>query len=131
MPSSKQLSKLHLLDDSEPFCLLNLIKFKHKAKYADGREGQLIGAKANAVYVKEQRKHLHEVGGEVLLVGNLAELIIGEMETEKWDLFAIVTYPNKSALRSFSNNSEWAKSNEHLVAGPVGQVLNSKKILNI
>ena len=131
MPSSEQLSKLHELDDSEPFCVLNLIKFKHKAEYADGRESQLTGAEAYAVYGKEQRRHLREVGAEVLLVGSLAELIIGEMETEKWDFFAIVKYPNKSALRSFFNNSDWAKSNEHRAAGLEGQVLISTKILNI
>ena len=66
-----------------------------------------------------------------MLIGQLEELIIGEIESDQWDLFAIVKYPNKRALRSFFSNPDWAKSNEHRVAGSTGQLLLLTKILNV
>ena len=131
MPSLEQLLKLNECSDSEPFHVLNLIKLNSKAQYADGRESKLTGAEAYALYGHEQQQHLREVGAEILLVGQLEELMIGQIEPDQWDFFAIVKYPNKSALRSFFSNPEWAKSNEHRVAGLKGQLLFSTKILSV
>ncbi len=131
MPNVQQLLKLNECSDSEPFHVLNLIKLNSEAEYADGRESKLTGAEAYALYGHEQKQHLREVGAEILLAGQLEELMIGEIESDQWDLFAIVKYPNKSALLSFFSNPEWVKSNEHRVAGLKGQLLFSTKILNV
>ena len=37
-----------------PIYMLNLLKFKDKAEYADGRETDLTGAQAFALYVSER-----------------------------------------------------------------------------
>ena len=65
MPSSGQLSKLQQFGESEPFCVLNLIKFDHTAEYADGRESNLTGAEAYELHGHEQQKHFREVSGAV------------------------------------------------------------------
>ena len=70
-------------------------------------------------------------GRLVVRSGSLDELIIGDIETEKWYLFAIVKYSVKSALWSFFSNPAWEKSNECRVAGLEGQLLLATKILNI
>ena len=43
--------------------MVNLLKFKEKAEYEDGRESDLTGAEAYAIYGKEVVKHLKKVGG--------------------------------------------------------------------
>ena len=131
IPNEEQLAGFLEGDIETPIKMVNLLTFKDKAEYADGRESKLTGAEAYALYGHEQQQHLREVGAEILLAGQLEELMIGEIESDQWDLFAIVKYPNKSALLSFFSNPEWVKSNEHRVAGLKGQLLFSTKIFNV
>ena len=47
--------------------MLNLLKFKDKALYEDGRPTTLSGKEAYDIYAKEVRSHLKKVGGEIIL----------------------------------------------------------------
>ena len=131
MPSLDQLSNLNKSSEAEPLFVLNLIKFSNKAEYADGRETDLTGAQAYALYGHDQKKHLREVGGEVLVSGKLDRLIIGEVGPKHWDFFAVVKFPNKSAFQSFFTNPDWIKSNEHRLAGMDGQLLFSTNLFSV
>ena len=54
-------------DDNEPIYMLNLLKFKEKAEYKDGRETNLTGREAYTIYAEFMDKHLKEIGGELVL----------------------------------------------------------------
>ena len=47
-------------DDNEPIYMLNLLKFKEKAEYKDGRETNLTGREAYTIYAEFMDKHLKE-----------------------------------------------------------------------
>ena len=49
-------------DDNEPIYMLNLLKFKEKAEYRDGRETNLTGREAYTIYAEFMGKHLEEIG---------------------------------------------------------------------
>ena len=51
-PSRVQVAGFSLGEDV-PFLAVNLIKFKEKAEYADGRETDLTGREAYAIYSDE------------------------------------------------------------------------------
>ena len=55
-PTPEQFQKLFETAPSGPLIMLNLLKFKAKAEYADGRETNLSGAEAYALYGQEVSK---------------------------------------------------------------------------
>ena len=63
-PSPVQVAGFALGEDV-PFLAVNLLKFKEKAEYADGRETDLTGREAYAIYGDEVRGHLAKVGAEL------------------------------------------------------------------
>ena len=78
-----------------PIYMLNLLKFKDKAEYPDGRESNLTGEQAYALYAAEVSRLLTEFGGGVMFGASVERLVLGEVE-ELWDKVAIAMYPSRS-----------------------------------
>ena len=53
------------LGDDGPFLAVNLLKFKEKAEYEDGRLTTLSGQEAYSIYANEVQNHLAKVGAKV------------------------------------------------------------------
>ena len=49
-PTKEQMDGFLEGDDNSPISMVNLLKFKDKAEYEDGRETNLTGAEAYAIY---------------------------------------------------------------------------------
>ena len=47
-------------DVNSPITMLNLLKFKEKAQYEDGRETNLTGKEAYSIYGQEVIEHLEK-----------------------------------------------------------------------
>jgi uncharacterized protein (DUF1330 family) len=119
-PTAFQIAGFALGDD-EPFLAVNLLTFKDKAEYADGRETKLSGKEAYAIYADEVVDHLAKVGAEPILAGDVQRLILGEVE-ELWDVVAIVRYPSRKAMYEMATNKEYMESEKHREAGLAGQL---------
>lgn len=119
-PTSLQIAGFALGDD-EPFLAVNLLTFKNKAEYADGRETNLSGKEAYAIYADEVIDHLAKVGAEPILAGDVQRLILGEVD-ELWDVIAIVRYPSRKAMYKMATNKEYMESEKHREAGLAGQL---------
>ena len=119
-PTALQIAGFALGDD-EPFLAVNLLTFKNKAEYADGRETNLSGKEAYAIYADEVIDHLAKVGAEPILAGDVQRLILGEVD-ELWDLIAIVRYPSRKAMYKMATNKEYMESEKHREAGLAGQL---------
>ena len=63
-----------------PIHMVNLLKFKDKAEYEDGRDTDLTGEQAFAIYSAEVRAHIERVGGQLIFQGDVSRLILGEVE---------------------------------------------------
>jgi len=121
MPNDQQMVGFNELGKEKPIFMVNLLKFKEKAEYADKRETSLTGEEAYTVYGKEVQRHLEKVGGKVVFTGKVSRLTIGEVE-ELWDQVAIAMYPNRRAMLEMISNAEYIKSAEHRIAGFAGQL---------
>ena len=119
-PTALQIAGFALGDD-EPFLAVNLLTFKNKAEYADGRETNLSGKEAYAIYADEVIDHLAKVGAEPILAGDVQRLILGEVD-ELWDVIAIVRYPSRKAMYKMVTNKEYVESEKHREAGLAGQL---------
>ena len=104
-----------------PIYMLNLLKFKEKAEYADGRETVLSGAEAYAIYGQEVIQHLQKVGGAPMFSAGVERLMLGEVE-ELWDTAAIAMYPSRKAMREMIMSPEYQASALHREAGLAGQL---------
>ena len=119
-PNPIQLAEFALGDD-DPILMVNLLKFKDKAEYEDGRATNLSGREAYEIYVTETREHLANVGAELILGGEVSGLLLGEVE-ELWDAFGVARYPSRKAMIAMARNPAYMESEKHRAAGLAGQL---------
>ncbi|MEM1435928.1 MAG: DUF1330 domain-containing protein [Pseudomonadota bacterium] len=121
MPNEEQLKGFLEPGHDGPIYMLNLLKFKEKAEYADGRETQLSGAEAYAIYGQEVVGHLAKVGAAPMFSAKVERLMLGEVE-ELWDSAAIAMYPSRQAMMEMMSSPDYQASAVHRAAGLAGQL---------
>lgn len=104
-----------------PIYMVNLLKFKEKAEYEDGRETNLTGREAYQLYGQEVFKLLPKYGGKAVFVGDVTFLSLGQVE-DLWDEVAIAMYPKRGDLLRMSSSPEWQAIAVHRTAGLAGQL---------
>lgn len=104
-----------------PIYMLNLLKYRDKAEYADGRDTKLTGRQAYAVYTQGVRELLQEFGGSLTLNASVKRLTIGEVE-ELWDDVAIAMYPSRAAMLQMMQSEKMQDIGQHRAAGLDGQL---------
>ena len=120
-PSDKQMKEFSEGDINTPIYMVNLLKFKKKAVYEDGRKTNLSGEEAYAIYGMEVMEHLKKVGGEPIFSGVVSRLMLGEVE-QLWDWIAVVKYPSRKAMLEMILNPDYLESEKHRSAGLEGQL---------
>ena len=104
-----------------PFVMVNLLKFKPKAEYADGSDAHLSGAEAYQRYGVEVAKLVVGLGGRIHYSGQVTGLMIGEVE-DLWDMVALAEYPSLAAFRAMAMSPEMHAIEHHRLAGLAGQL---------
>ena len=104
-----------------PVCMVNLLKFKERAEYADGRSTDLTGREAYSLYVKEMRKLVEASGGTFHFTGECVGMLLGQVEDE-WDWVGIVEYPSARAMLEIASSEAFQSIEVHRVAGLKGQL---------
>ena len=120
-PTKEQMEGFLEGDSETPIAMINLLKFKEKAEYKDGRDTDLTGEQAYTIYMKEVIEHLKKVGGEVSFGGSINRLMLGEVE-ELWDKAFIAKYPSRKAMLRMITDRDYLESNKHREAGLAGQL---------
>ncbi len=116
-----QIEKMMEPGPDGPIVMVNLLKFRDKAEYEDGRETDLTGREAYMLYGAAVSQLITEYGGRIIFAGDVTNLTIGEVE-ELWDEVALAEYPNRGALVAMSTSEEFAKIAAHRTAGLAGQL---------
>jgi len=104
-----------------PFVMVNLLKFKAKADYADGSDADLSGAEAYARYGEEVRKLVEGLGGRIRYSGRVTGLLLGEVD-DLWDMVALAEYPSLAAFREMAMSPAMHAIEHHRKAGLAGQL---------
>jgi uncharacterized protein (DUF1330 family) len=105
----------------EPIYMVNLLKFKEKAVYPDGRETTLTGREAYDIYGAAVSELLKEFGGEAVFAADVERLMLGEVE-ELWDEVAIAMYPSRDAMLQMMISPKMQEISIHRTAGLAGQL---------
>jgi len=121
-PNSGRVSALMSDYSAGPIVMLNLLKFRAKAVYADGRKTDLTGAQAYNLYAERMRTVVEREGGKLLFAGDIKSIVIGEVE-DLWDFAALVEYPSSAAFAKIATSPEVGEIGVHRAAGLEGQLL--------
>jgi len=121
LPNKEQLEGFGDPGADGPIYMVNLLKFKEKAEYADGRDTQLTGEEAYGLYAEEVEKLLVQVGGNGMFSANVERLMLGEVE-ELWDKVAIAMYPSRAAMMEMMMLPKMQEIGIHRAAGLAGQL---------
>lgn len=121
VPNAEQMKGFLEPGNDKPIYMLNLLKFKDKAEYADGRASELSGAEAYGIYAQEVVGHLAKVGGAPMFSAQVERLMLGEVE-ELWDTTAIAMYPSRKAMLEMIISPDYQASAVHREAGLAGQL---------
>lgn len=96
-----------------PMWALNLMKYRERADYADGRETALTGAEADDVYAPHE--HLAAVGSRIIMMAPVVHHLRGD--DWRWDRIAIAQYRDRMALIEMNSSKEFQTDEQHKDAG--------------
>ncbi len=120
-PERAAFEAFKALPRDEPVMMLNLVRFRERARYADGREA--TGAEAYAAYGRDSAPVFRRVGGEIIWRGRPEVVLIGPGD-EHWDLAFIARYPTAGAFLEMVTDPAYREAVKHRQAA----VLDSRLI---
>lgn len=115
-PDRARFQRFKDLPRDEPVHMLNLVRFRDRAAYADGTEA--TGREAYAAYSRETTPILKALGGRIVWSGQPQCMLIGpEPGTgEEWDVAFIAEYPTGQAFIDMIRDPEYQKAAMHRTA---------------
>jgi uncharacterized protein (DUF1330 family) len=120
-PNEEQIRGFSEPGPEGPIYMVNLLKFKDRAEYTDGRENGLTGEQAYAIYAEGVAGLLAEHGGALIFSADVERLMLGEAE-ELWDKVAIAMYPSRAAMLEMMSSPRMQEIGVHRAAGLAGQL---------
>ena len=120
-PRPEQAMAFFGADDGQPICMVNLLKFREKAQYSDGRPTTLTGREAYLIYGRAMLGIVAAAGGKMVFSGQIRGLHLGDVE-RLWDAVGIMMYPSYKAMQAITGSPEYADIHVHREAGLEGQL---------
>jgi uncharacterized protein (DUF1330 family) len=121
-PTADQIRQFRDRKTGEPIAMLNLLKFKGQAIYADGRPSTLTGEAAYKLYGQAFERIMVPKGAKVLYSGQVRGFLIGEGEGA-WDAMALIHYPSTDVMLAMLRNPDYQAAQLHRAAALEGQLL--------
>ncbi|WP_395690612.1 hypothetical protein [Nocardioides sp.] len=100
-------------DEDGPVWMINLMKYRERAEYLDGRETTLSGREADDAYAPVDV--LAEIGAEVVFFGDVEVQLLGDAPT--WDRIGVVKYPTRRSFIEMQRRPDFLELYPHKEAG--------------
>ena len=100
-------------DDDGPILMVNLMKYRDRARYADGTDGGASGREADDRYAPVDV--LQEIGAEVLLFADVDTQLLGD--SPRWDRVGCVQYPTRRSFIEMRSRRDFQDRHQHKEAG--------------
>ena len=121
IPNEEQIKGFFESAPDGPIYMVNLLKFKPRAEYEDGRSTELTGKEAYGIYADAVSELLPGFGGFAGFFAEVERLMLGEVE-ELWDEVAVAVYPSRSAMMEMMQSPSMQEFAVHRAAGLAGQL---------
>jgi uncharacterized protein (DUF1330 family) len=109
-PTKEQFAQFKALDRPGPIHMLNLVRLRARASYADGREA--TGEQAYTAYAEASGPVFQRVGGKQHYVGLFETTVIGPSD-ERWDRVFIAEYPSYEAFVEMVRDPVYREAVKH------------------
>jgi hypothetical protein len=96
-----------------PIWMINLMKYRGVAQYADGRDSSITGRQADDLYAPIDT--LTEIGAKPVFVGDVDQQLLGDAPI--WDRVAVVKYPTRRSFIDMQSRPKFEESHKHKDAG--------------
>lgn len=103
-PERQQFEQFKGLPRDQPVSMLNLVRLKEQASYADGRKAS--GAQAYADYGKQSGPVFRKTGGQIIWRGHPQVMVIGPQQ-QSWDIAFIARYPTAGAFLAMVTDPDY------------------------
>jgi len=100
-------------EDDGPIWMVNLMRYRDRAVYADGRDTDLTGREADDRYAPFGP--FRTVGAELVFLSDVEAQFLGE--DQDWDRIAVVRYPSRRSFLEMQELPEYVALHEHKDAG--------------
>jgi uncharacterized protein (DUF1330 family) len=100
-------------DEDGPIWMVNLMRYRDRAVYADGRATDLTGREADDRYAPFGP--FRTVGAQLVFLSDVEEQFLGE--DQAWDRIAVVRYPTRRSFLEMQDLPEYVELHEHKDAG--------------
>lgn len=100
-------------DADGPIWMLNLMRYRERARYADGRETTLSGREADDLYSPVDV--LADIGAEPVFFADVDAQLLGDAPA--WDRVAVVKYPTRRSFIEMQRRPDFQVKHEHKSAG--------------
>ncbi|MEM8904586.1 MAG: hypothetical protein AAGF02_12865 [Actinomycetota bacterium] len=100
-------------EDDGPVWMVNLMRYKDRAEYVDGRETTLTGREADDEYAP--LGPMAAVGAAPVFVADVVDQFLGDTPT--WDRIAVARYPTRRAFIEMQEREDFRRQHEHKEAG--------------
>ncbi len=100
-------------DDDGPVWMVNLMAYKERAVYADGRPTELTGMEADDRYAPFAE--LAAIGAEVVFVATVEAQLLGD--SPAWDRVGVVRYPSRRSFMDMQAREDFQAAHVHKEAG--------------
>ncbi len=109
-PTKEVFAAFRAADRPGPIHMLNLVRLRDRATYADGR--QATGAEAYSAYSRESGPVFERLGGTIVWRGKFELMLIGPQD-ERWDLCFIAQYPSVQAFVAMLRDPVYREAVKH------------------
>jgi len=120
-PPHDQFQDFFDVAEDGPFVMVNLLRFKDRAEYADDPSIRISGREAYERYGVEVSRLVEARGGRIVFTGDVTGIIVGEVD-DLWDMVALAEYPSHASFKEMMLSPEWAAIERHRLAGLAGQL---------
>ncbi len=100
-------------EDDGPIWMVNLMSYRDKADYADGRESDISGREADDRYAP--LGPLKAIGASPVFVADVDTQFLND--SPKWDRVGIVKYPSRKAFLEMQQRPDFKELHAHKEAG--------------
>ncbi|HNA36894.1 MAG TPA: hypothetical protein PLZ72_11135 [Microthrixaceae bacterium] len=96
-----------------PVWMVNLMRYRDRADYADGRDTELTGREADDLYAPLDV--LADIGAQVVFFGDVTDQLLGD--GPPWDRVAVVKYPTHRSFLEMQTREDFPAHHVHKDAG--------------
>ena len=120
-PDKETFAAFRANDLPGPIHMLNLVRFRDRAAYPDGRDA--TGAQAYAAYGRDSYPVFARLGGRIVWRGRFELMLIGPA-AEQWDECFVAEYPSVEAFVAMIRDPAYREAVRHRQAA----VLDSRLV---